>query len=162
MIINDGSVKTIRDFVTTKTLINFLPLLVSEPRFYQINLIFMRHIQTFTPFLIKSIIDASWVLSFSLTRRCIKSTLFHFHSLFTLYFYFIFLLRANYFTLSWLVTPENLLQHLHSQILRRNMAQAINIVFIKTRSFFAFIKIWRSFDFPFLEGDNLSGLTFFV
>ena len=160
MIINVGSVKTIQTFVTTRTVINFLPLLVSEPCFYQITLIFMIYIHPFS----HQKHNWSQLSSIFLAHQAMyRGNLFYFHSIFTLHFLLsFFLLRANYFTLSWLVTPENLLQHLHSQILRRNMAQAINIVFIKTRSFFAFIKTWRSFDFPFLEGDNLSGLTFFV
>ena len=142
MIINDGSVKTIQDFVTTRTVINFLPLLVSEPCFYQITLIFMIYIHYIHPF---SHQKHNWrqLSSIFLAHQAkYLGNLFYFHSIFTFtFFYFLlFLLRANYFTLSWLVTPENLLQHLHSQILRRNMAQAINIVFMKIRSSFTFPK----------------------
>ena len=84
-----------------------------------------------------------------------ESFLFPLNIYFTFFYFLLFLSRANYFTLSWLVTPENLLQHLHSQILRRNMAQAINIVFMKIRSSFTFPKTSQTqnsdkyFDFPF-------------
>ena len=84
--------------------------------------------------------------------------------MFTFYFYYYgqIILSGS---LGCLVTPENLLQHLHSQILRRNMAQAINIIFIKLLLHIS-VKILEEF-FILLyldisEGDNLSGMTFFV
>ena len=104
------------------------PFLISWARFYQITLIFQ---PSFTPSFIKSIIDTSWVLSSRSPGNVSQKFYFLFHYfMFTFYFYYYgqIILSGSP---GCLVTPENLLQHLHSQILRRNMAQAINIIFIK-------------------------------
>ena len=100
MIINDGSVKTIQDFVITRTVINFLPLLVSEPCFYQITLIFMIYIHPF------SHQKHNWrqLSSIFLAHQAMyPGNLFYFHSTFTLHFSTLFYFITGKLFYSFLV-----------------------------------------------------------
>ena len=84
--------------VTTRTVINFLPLLVSEPCFYQITLIFMIYIHPFS----HQKHNWSQLSSIFLAHQAMyRGNLFYFHSIFTLHFLlsFIFITGKLFYSL---------------------------------------------------------------